>query len=429
MRRCALVCVLAVLTGCNQILGIDDPAAGPVDAAPPDATDFTCASGALETTASIDTTASPDSVTLSCGDTGSVDTALTFTAPATDYYQFSTAGSSFDTVLGLLSSCGGTELACNQNVSEQSSQSELVRKVERGEQVLVVVDGFAGARGAATVTAAAVTCPNQDLAGRTFPIPLNTTGQGNDVANACRPPGGLPPPESPGEDVAFHWIAPAAGLWAFRADADVFQPIIAVHRGPRCSDEWLGCNLGYQAEVVRRLDAGEEISIVVDSEQGSGGAFQLAITPRDVECPEADELVADFDEATTTTIIGTRTLAPSCGYTHLIDRGGGLHEMGDTTHFLTTPTNPSARAVSCSVQGVSSSPFILYALAGADCGGVETDCAASRPDSQDPALNEATISLSGKPDTEIPYTVVVAGNAIVSGTQTVTLTTSCFIAI
>jgi hypothetical protein len=428
------MCVLAALAGCNQILGLDDPTAGtppdaaPADAAPPDAADFSCASGALETTASVDTTASPDSVTLSCGDTGSVDTTLAFTAPATDYYVFSTAGSAFDTVLGLLASCGGDELACNQNVSAQSAQSELVRKIERGQQVLVVVDGFAGARGAATVTASAVTCPNQDLADRTFPLGLNTTGAGDDVAAACDPPGGATPPASPGEDAAFHWVAPTAGLWAFRATAETFEPIVAVHRGPRCSDEWLGCNIGYQSEVVRRLAAGEEVSVVVDSDTaGSAGAFELSITARDGQCPEGGELVADFDESVTDVTLGTRSLAPSCGPITFIDRGGGLHEMGDTTFLLNTPMNTDARAVSCSVSGTSTSPFILYALAGTDCSGAETDCTASRQDPQNPALNEAFILLSGKPDQVIPYTVVVSGNAITPAP--VTLTTSCFIAI
>jgi hypothetical protein len=428
------MCVLVALAGCTQILGLDDPTAAtpvdaaPADAAPPDAADFTCASGSLEATASIDTSESPDSVTLSCGDTGSVDTALAFTAPATDYYLFSTAGSSFDTVLGVLASCGGAELACNQNISAQSAQSELVRKIERGQQVLVVVDGFAGARGAATVTASAVTCPNQDLAGRSFPLGLNTTGAGDDVAAACDPPGGATPPASPGEDAAFHWVAPSAGLWSFRATADSFEPIVAVHRGPRCSDEWLGCNLGYQAEVVRRLDAGDEVSVVVDSDTaGAGGAFELTIAARDGACPEAGELVADFDESITEVTLGTRSLAPSCGPIIFFDRGGGVHDMGDTTYLLNTPINASARAISCAVTGTSSSPFILYALAGGDCSGAETDCTASRPTTENPDLHEAFMLLSGKPTEAIPYTVVVSGNAITPAP--VTLTTNCVIAI
>jgi hypothetical protein len=427
MRRCLLLSLATATAGCGQILGIDDPTSAVIiDAALDAAPDFTCSTGPLVDTAAIDTTAAGDGFTLSCSDTGSTDVALTFSAPATDYYLFSTAGSSFDTALALYDQCGGTELACNQNLSASSSQSELVRKIERGRDVLVVVDGFAGSRGAATVTASAVTCPNQDLEGRTFPLALNIAGTGNDIAAACAASPGTTPVPTPGEDAAFHWVAPSAGLWAFRASAQFFQPVIAVHRGPRCVDKQLGCNTGYNAEVVRNLAAGEQVSVVVDSDSATQAnpGYDLTIEARTGTCPEA-ELAAGFQPATVTATFSERTLAPSCGYTQLIDRGGGLHEMGDITYSLMTPINPNSRAVSCSVTGTSTQPFVLYALEGTVCGGAETDCNASRPDAT--TGNEATIFLSGKPDASIPYTVVVAGGSITPAP--VELTTQCNIAI
>ena len=92
-----------------------------------------------------------------------------------------------------------------------------------------------------------------------------------------------PPRLTPGEDAAFHWVAPSAGLWAFRATAQDFDPVVAVHRGPRCADPRIGCNVGDRsAEVVRQLAAGEVVSVIVDSEERAG-PFELEIAKRRAE--------------------------------------------------------------------------------------------------------------------------------------------------
>ena len=99
----------------------------------------------------------------SCGASGGADVAYTWEAPSSGCYSFSTAGSSFDTVLRLFDdsaagegeevttvSCGSTgtgsgaisagELTCNDDFSGTTSYMEYT--VEDGETYVVVVDGF-----------------------------------------------------------------------------------------------------------------------------------------------------------------------------------------------------------------------------------------------------------------------------------------------
>jgi hypothetical protein len=417
---CGVAAASVALGGCNLLLGLDDPARGVFDAGVPDGPGLeACTSQVLDGGAGEDTTSADDTYRPGCADTPGNDVAFAWTAPSTDYYVFSTAGSSFDTVLTLRDGCTGDELACNNNAGT-SAQSELVRKVVEGTPLAVVVDGFSGARGMAQVTATRVTCPDQDVEGTTLPATFNTSGAGNDVARACGET------DSPAEDSAFHWVAPAAGLYGFRVSSSAFDPIVAVQRGPRCTDAQVGCNAGARnAEVVRRLAAGEPVSVIVDSVSGVG-PFELEISPRGGECPENGALPAIINQDRTTSVtMSSRTLAPSCGPIELFDRGGVAHPMEDATFSLTTPTEPDSFSVSCAVSGTSSQPFVLYALEGTTCSGAETDCRASRPDSQNPMVHEASIFLSGNKAIPIPYTVVVAANSLTRAD--VTLTTSCAI--
>src|SRR5690349_2879254 len=105
----AIAC--SALAGCASLLGIEAP--GEAIDAGPDANHYACASDEpFVDSVSFDTTSSDDGFTLTCGSAGSNDTAFRFTAPATDYYLFSTAGSEFDTVLALVDQCGAAELEC-----------------------------------------------------------------------------------------------------------------------------------------------------------------------------------------------------------------------------------------------------------------------------------------------------------------------------
>jgi hypothetical protein len=63
-----------------------------------------------------------------------------FVAPGPGSYRFSTAGSSFDTVLAIFDSCDGPAIMCNDDTSLEL-QSELIVDLQGGDKLLVVVDG------------------------------------------------------------------------------------------------------------------------------------------------------------------------------------------------------------------------------------------------------------------------------------------------
>ena len=69
-----------------------------------------------------------------------------FTAPNTATYRFDTFGSLYDTVLFALDmTCGGNELACNNDTNGQQSQIDVA--MTAGQTIAVIVDGFLGDTG------------------------------------------------------------------------------------------------------------------------------------------------------------------------------------------------------------------------------------------------------------------------------------------
>jgi len=82
-----------------------------------------------------------------CGDsqvgTDSADYGYTWTAPASAGYTFTTAGSSFNTVLAILDGdCNGAVLACNDDLSFDNQDSEIYIKLVEGQKIVIVVDGY-----------------------------------------------------------------------------------------------------------------------------------------------------------------------------------------------------------------------------------------------------------------------------------------------
>jgi len=91
----------------------------------------------------------PDSVRPSCAvsDEGSPEATFTFVAPKAALYAFDTLGSSYDTSIAILDgTCGGAELACNDDAGKLPTSRAQVR-LAAGQQVIVVVDGYGGSQG------------------------------------------------------------------------------------------------------------------------------------------------------------------------------------------------------------------------------------------------------------------------------------------
>ncbi|MBX3272298.1 MAG: hypothetical protein KF729_18710 [Sandaracinaceae bacterium] len=96
-----------------------------------------------------DTTGGGSDVVLSCAssffcDDTAADRAFAWAAPADGTYVFDTNGSGFDTVLALSDTCGGTELACNDDASgtpDIGFRSRLSLAMTSGQMVIVHVKG------------------------------------------------------------------------------------------------------------------------------------------------------------------------------------------------------------------------------------------------------------------------------------------------
>jgi hypothetical protein len=410
-----------LLAGCAQILGIDElsggrdatpPDSGPpgavIDAAPPDASvDVSCNEGAATDgpgSTTFDTEPAGNEFSASCGGESSPDRMLVWTAPVTDYYVIDTFGSGFDTVLAVFDECGGQELACSNNAGD-SAQSEVVQKLRQGQPALVLVDGAAGDSGQGALNIQRVTCPDADLEGQAFPVELSTLGFGDEFASTC---GG-----SGQEDRAWHWVAPADGLYYFRATSDTFIPVVTLLDGPRCTDRVLACNPAasgaYGAEVVRFLRAGQPVSVIVDGlasgtdGMGGAGVFTLDIgVKQGDQCPET-VLMANgpFTDQFT-----SPTLSSSCGYTREGGNFGELYEVPDKVYTMHLDGfGPGCRNF-CDVTVRSERPVVVYVLEGNDCGGAELSCVVADVPATG-GLAETSVRLEALGDVDADYTLVI----------------------
>ncbi|MBI4515694.1 MAG: right-handed parallel beta-helix repeat-containing protein [Deltaproteobacteria bacterium] len=90
-----------------------------------------------------------------CGGGGNQapDFAFRYAAPAAGFYTISTNSASFDTVLYVRrDTCGGAELACNDDQSGGSLESQVIVPLDANETVVIVVDGYRRERGTFTLT-------------------------------------------------------------------------------------------------------------------------------------------------------------------------------------------------------------------------------------------------------------------------------------
>src|SRR5262249_29421487 len=101
--------------------------------------------------ASISSTTAGDTNSLSgsCGGGGSAEKGFSYTAPLTGNYVIETTAASYDTVLYVRdASCGGSEIACNDDILNPTNlKSRVSVNLTAGQTVIIVVDGASGASG------------------------------------------------------------------------------------------------------------------------------------------------------------------------------------------------------------------------------------------------------------------------------------------
>ena len=93
-----------------------------------------------------DLTGATDDYAPTCGQGGGPDVTYQFTAPVAGFYSFDTIGTTaFDTMLAIYDVCGGTEVACHDDIVRGVDQDSVIElHLEAGQSVVVVADSFAG---------------------------------------------------------------------------------------------------------------------------------------------------------------------------------------------------------------------------------------------------------------------------------------------
>lgn len=346
--------------------------------------------------ASVDTQRNRDDFEGSCGGETAKDAAFQWIAPFTDYFVFDTSGSEFDTALYLLRGCEGEEVACSDN-AQGGVSSRLVRRVDAGEQLVIVVDGETGADGSAVLNVNPVACPSADLEGEALPGTFTNIAGTNTFTPSCG--------TGSGQERAFRYTAEETGLHSFRATSAEFQPIMNLQVGAECGGEDLQCSISNQGEVggevIRNLQAGDAVTLIVDSAGGTGD-FELDVDFLPDTCPSA---------SLAGPVLGTITESPhamttSCG--NIGEFSNGMVDLFGAATFGWTSPGQNGTNSGCDIIVSTGFPAAVSLQAGATCSGAEEQCSTSTFD-DDLGRYVASVSVGHIPVTD--YTVTVTQTA------------------
>lgn len=221
------------------------------------------------------TTQGADWLGSSCGAATGPEVVHSFVAPSAGSYVFSTAGSSFDTVLSLRDEASCGELACNDDFGGQAS-SRLSTFLEAGQAVYVVVDGKLGASGSYALSingSVASSCPTLALPSSVPQIVTgNTSGGPNSFTPSCTGFGAAP-------EHTFTFTAPATASYTFDTVGSPYDTVLYI-LGASCTGLQLACNddtFGLQSQIVLALSEGQTVTIVVDGFGDQAGSYTLHI--------------------------------------------------------------------------------------------------------------------------------------------------------
>lgn len=171
------------------------------------------------------------------GAAGGASVWYSWTAPSSGTADFWTAGSSFDTLLGVYTGSavdGLTVVASNDNVP-QATTSEVTFAAVAGTTYRIAVDGNLGAKGDVVLSWAltgGVPAPAND----NFDQAVTLTGIGGiftrSSAGATKEAGEPDHAGNPGgASVWYRWTAPGDGQWRFYTDGSAYNTLMAVYTG------------------------------------------------------------------------------------------------------------------------------------------------------------------------------------------------------
>ncbi len=322
--------------------------------------------------------------TNSCGGGGAPDVSYTLTAPADGTYFF-TATSPDGVVDPLVAvydgTCGGPELACNEDIDGTTTAARVSAALTMGQTVTVVLDGFSLAGGAIDLEVAFFegTCPDGDV-GDLIPVTqMGSTVDGdNTTFGSC---GG-----TTANDDQWFFTAPQAGIYTVDTLGSDFDTVLYALDG--CGGTELTCNddAGDMTSRINvTLTAGQEVVFVVDGADLESGNYNLNVELD--ACPDF-EILGDVPIVETGSTVGeVNSSSGSCGF-------------GSAPDVAYTFTAPEAGQYIFDTEG-SAFDTVLYAFDGETCDGTELAC-------NDQAIgNQSRIVLDLEADQQI--TVVVDG--------------------
>lgn len=201
-----------------------------------------------------------------------------WTAPTGGVVILDTAGSSFDTVLGVYTGSAGalTAVASNDDAVNRTT-SHVSFAARAGSTYHFCVDGKSGATGA-IVLSLGIVPGNDDFAQATSLVGMNATATGS-IVQASKENGEPTLKYSTytgsGQTVWYRWTATKTGSFSVTVQTDSFSPIIAVYTGSTV--DTLKVLDTYLYSVSFDAVEGSTYSIAIDSFDGSAGQFSLQL--------------------------------------------------------------------------------------------------------------------------------------------------------
>ncbi len=311
----------------------------------------------------------------------SADVWWCYTAPRTGTATVTTCGSSFDTILSVYDSCGGTELACNGNAPGGACglASTITFGVVRNEDYLIRVAGWNGAMGDIALRVASTPPANDSCLDATRIGDGTVFGSNYNAATdgtaSCR---------GSGADVWWRYAALRTGIATVTTCGSSFDTILSVY--DFCGGGELACNgnapgaaCGLASTVTFPVAKGAEYFIRVAGWNSGMGD----ITLRASSVPPTNDFCAEATPIEDGVFTGSNFNATTDG-TASCYRGDA-----DVWWRFTTPRTGTATVTTCG----SSFDTILSVYD--SCGGGELACNGNAPGGSCGLASRVTFTVIG----------------------------------
>ncbi|MCA9158884.1 MAG: metallophosphoesterase [Planctomycetales bacterium] len=276
------------------------------------------------------------------GSTGGKSVWWKWTAPSTGTATVATAGSSFDTTLGIYSGTAVgnlTKLAANDDVSGSVRTSRLTFAAVAGQTYHISVDGYGGATGDIELQLQFTETPplsgSDAFSSRSVLVGANVTAAGTNTAATIESGEPRNANVTGGKSVWWSWTAPASGSFSISTAGSSFDTTLGIYTGSSVNalvavasnDDETGSIL--TSRVTFTAAAGQVYQISVDGYRGASGQISLAIVSNNNQATSYSLTSSSLLAAPTIDIVGTNSMSSSvlselqnAGITRQQDVGG-----------------------------------------------------------------------------------------------------------